>query len=464
MLIARLRLAWRIKSERQLANEDVGFQKTPLPTIFICLATAHFAHASQPTYHGKSFSQWLWDAKWERDALARQQDLEAIRHIGTNGVPTLIDLVSINEKNVKKILFKLHNANLTYFYNFNDDKDDSLDGLRDLGVFGFGILGTNAAFAVPQIAKLFDSYDETMFQAGQALATVGSTGFFVLTNAINNTNAGVRDLVIRVIGKDGGCDPEVKRQLLLNALNDQQPIIRLHAADFLQGKEPDSVVPALISVLDDHDCRWRAATLLAVYGSAASSAAPKLFSIFTNQPDKMLLPALRTIDPNTAAKAEEFLVNRGSLGASFGNTTTLLPNGMELIAGGFLQTTIPNKTDHIFSNAVLFDPNTGKWTETGSMNVARYGHTAILLSNGKVLVAGGEDARGNHLSSAELYDPTTGKWTITGSMNTPSGGAKAVLQPDGKVSIPGYYEGDQKKPGDNLYDPDTGAWTVITNK
>ena len=102
------------------------------------------------------------------------------------------------------------------------------------------------------------------------------------------------------------------------------------------------------------------------------------------------------------------------------------------------------------------------------MNVARFAHTATLLPNGKVLVAGGDnlgaDGRLNHLSSAELYDPATGKWIETGSMNAPSAGAQAILRSDGKVQIPAHYEGDMKRPGDNLYDPATGTWTVVMNK
>jgi hypothetical protein len=54
------------------------------------------------------------------------------------------------------------------------------------------------------------------------------------------------------------------------------------------------------------------------------------------------------------------------------------------------------------SSSELFDPATGKWTKTGSLNFARYFHTATLLLNGQLLVAGGYG--GNVLSSAELYD------------------------------------------------------------
>ena len=61
----------------------------------------------------------------------------------------------------------------------------------------------------------------------------------------------------------------------------------------------------------------------------------------------------------------------------------------------------------------------GKWAATGSIQTARWNHTATLLNNGKVLVAGGGvDASGNVTATAELYDPATGSWTSTGSMIT----------------------------------------------
>jgi len=84
--------------------------------------------------------------------------------------------------------------------------------------------------------------------------------------------------------------------------------------------------------------------------------------------------------------------------------------------------------------------SSGTWTRTGSLNVARYGHTATLLPSGLVLVAGGIGSNSKSVSSAELYDPATGKWTLTGSMSTPRYDHTATLLPDGQVLVVGGLE------------------------
>jgi hypothetical protein len=109
------------------------------------------------------------------------------------------------------------------------------------------------------------------------------------------------------------------------------------------------------------------------------------------------------------------------------HTATLLNNGQILIAGGAGSNT----------SAELYDPTTDAFTFTGSMNTARSGHTATLLSNGQVLVAGGIDSLGNSLISAELYDPTTGAFTPTGSLNDAGDGQTATLLNNGTVLLVG---------------------------
>ena len=110
------------------------------------------------------------------------------------------------------------------------------------------------------------------------------------------------------------------------------------------------------------------------------------------------------------------------------HTATLLPNGKVLVAGG--QGTSGNLT-----SADLSDPAAGTWSATRSLNTARFGHTATLLPNGKVLVAGGNNS--GALTSAELYDPASGMWSVTGSLNTARASHTATLLPNGKVLVAG---------------------------
>jgi hypothetical protein len=112
------------------------------------------------------------------------------------------------------------------------------------------------------------------------------------------------------------------------------------------------------------------------------------------------------------------------------HTATLLKNGRVLIAGGFVG------EEQSLSSAEIYDPVTDSFFPTESMSVARLSHTATLLSNGKVLIAGGMD-NGEYLPSAELYDPATGRFTPTGRMVMARSGHTATLLNNGKVLLAG---------------------------
>jgi hypothetical protein len=136
------------------------------------------------------------------------------------------------------------------------------------------------------------------------------------------------------------------------------------------------------------------------------------------------------------------------------HTATLLPNGIVLVAGGFNYLNALN-------SAELYNPATGTWSSTSNLNNGRSLHTATLLPNGKVLVAGGFD-NDYTLNSAELYDPVTGTWSSTGNLNTARGDHTATLLPNGKVLVAGGWNHYDVASAE-LYDPDTGTWSSAGN-
>jgi hypothetical protein len=118
-----------------------------------------------------------------------------------------------------------------------------------------------------------------------------------------------------------------------------------------------------------------------------------------------------------------------------GHTATLLPDGRVLIAGGM------RRNQDFYRSAELYDPATGKFQPTGSMTMERVGHAAVLLHSGKVLVVGGYVGHAC-TDSAEIYDPATGEFTAIGKMTAVRGRPSATLLASGDVLIAGGADRD----------------------
>jgi flagellar hook assembly protein FlgD len=135
------------------------------------------------------------------------------------------------------------------------------------------------------------------------------------------------------------------------------------------------------------------------------------------------------------------------------HAAALLANGKVLITGGY-------SNGAPVSSAEIYDPATGKFSATGSMSSARAYPKTVPLWNGKVLVTGGYDGSTPVLSS-ELYDPSSGQFSVSGPMRTRRlGGHTATLLPNGKVLVAGgdEYGNNNALYSAEVYDPATGAF------
>src|SRR5258708_6939312 len=144
-----------------------------------------------------------------------------------------------------------------------------------------------------------------------------------------------------------------------------------------------------------------------------------------------------------------------------GHTATLLHNGTVLVAGGELN-------NGALASSEVYSQSTGTWSTVGSLNVARVNASAVLLANGTALAMGGcvANCQSSTTATAEIYNPTNRTWSPTGNMLTGRANFGAVMLPGGKIlavggcttfNINGCANVTAKA---EIYDPSTGKWSA----
>ena len=140
--------------------------------------------------------------------------------------------------------------------------------------------------------------------------------------------------------------------------------------------------------------------------------------------------------------------------ARFGHTATLLQNGEVLIAGGNLSCTLSACLPA--ANAELYDPAAGTFSSAGSMSMIRP-IGGVLLPDGRVLFA--ERYPTGAPASIEVYDPSSGAFTIAGASVSLALVSSAVLLNDGRVLLIGLRT--DRGSGAELYDPLTESFSPV---
>ena len=142
----------------------------------------------------------------------------------------------------------------------------------------------------------------------------------------------------------------------------------------------------------------------------------------------------------------------------YDHTATLLPDGRVLVAGGLNS----GQGGTYLASAEVYDPVANAWRPAAPMAGPRGGHTATLLPDGRVLMVGGlsSSQAGAQLATAEVYDPAANAWKSAGSLVGPRSGHTATLMPNGRVLVAGGGSGSDG-PGLEQYDPSANAWTAL---
>jgi hypothetical protein len=228
----------------------------------------------EPEYHGEPLSQWLigYDPRVLIDNKAEVDD--AIRHIGTNAIPTLLEMLRSKDFALKAAALKWAERKDLIWVNLAEDKN--VEAAR-----GFEVLGASAKDAVAALLEIYGQKisPESLSSTTYALGCIGPAAKQAIPQLLygaTNSNKDLRWATVWSLGQ-------------------------MHS-------QPELAVPALIRALNDTDplIRYEAANGLSAFGTNASAAIPALIESYKNPSkriSKTAAMALKAIDSEAAAKA-----------------------------------------------------------------------------------------------------------------------------------------------------------------
>jgi hypothetical protein len=201
-----------------------------------------------------------------------------------------------------------------------------------------------------------------------------------------------------------------------------------------------------------------AVTLAALLVAACGQSSPAASAVLVEE-----VPSISPTSTHVAAAAPTWTASASMIEPRRHQSATRLADGRVLVAGG-IGGVVRAHSAHveccqILASAELYDPDRATWAATGSMSEARGWHTATLLSDGRVLVAGGIGSS-DSLASAELFDPVNGTWTASGPMMEARGSHTATMLRDGRVLVVG---GSSSGASAELFDPVSGTWAATAS-
>ena len=164
---------------------------------------------------------------------------------------------------------------------------------------------------------------------------------------------------------------------------------------------------------------------------------------------------LEVWETDEAGKPDAPPAATGDLPFPFGiHQAILLPDGKVLVAG------VKGTSGTPRSDCLLYDPDKAVWSPASPLRRPRTHAALTRLPDGTVLLAGGMGRGAVPLQSCERYDPAGGIWSATGAMTTPHDGGVFIALTDGKVLAAGGFVSRSAPAGCELYDPATGTWSA----